>query len=198
MVEVAQRDGDFMIAASPRSRNRTSLRRYSDVPRKHRMGRPWNIPSLRRTSFVTVGASVEGLAHVFESSGEVEFELLDRLCDSSPSTIENLSFIFRRLDLCVTTYPAAGSHRCRSARERKSRFWDFNRATIQRAPTRFRDVPTTSARKTLISAGGSRRTMPLESHRSSELTLRCREPRHLKCDTWQQSNIRDVEVKFRA
>jgi len=133
MVEVAQRDGDFMIRPrSPRSRKSHSLRRYSDVPRKHRMGRPWNIPSYDEPHSVTVGASVEGLAHVFESSGEVEFELFGtdlRLIAFNEEQSDELSFIFTDLTSGVTTYPA-----CRfphvSVRERTEESdLDFNRAT---------------------------------------------------------------------
>jgi len=51
MVEVAQRDGDFMIRPRHPITKIALVTSVLRRTRKHRMGRPWNIPSLRRTSF---------------------------------------------------------------------------------------------------------------------------------------------------
>jgi len=175
-----KRDGDFMIRPRHPITKIALVTSVLRRTRKHRMGRPWNIPSYDEPHSVTVGASVEGLAHVFESSGEVEFETVwDRLCDSSLQrrTVDELSFIFTDLTSGVTTYPACRFLTVVGPRENGRVDLDFNRANESSVRlTDFATLPTTLRQETTYQCGWKpAKRCPLSRIRSSELTLRCRE-----------------------
>ena len=169
MVEVAQRDGDFMIR--PRHPDHENRTRYVGTPTY-----PASTEWVARGTFlpydephsVTVGASVEGLAHVFESSGEVEFELLGqtlRLIAFNEEQSDELSFIFTDLTSGVTTYPACRFLTVVGPRENGRVDLDFNRATNPAcAYTDFATCPLPPPGNHLSVRVEAGETMPLESH----------------------------------
>ncbi len=133
LIEVCRRDGQFMIRPrDPDHANRTGYTGTPTYPASvrwvaHGMFVPYDEPRP-----VSVGASVDGLTHVFTSSGEVEFELSGtalRLIAFDEEQTDELSFIFTDLTSGVTTYPACRFLTVDGPRTDGRVVVDFNRAT---------------------------------------------------------------------
>jgi len=115
-----------------------------------------------------VGASIDGLEHVFQSSGEVEFELSGqklRLIAFDEEETDELSFIFSDVTSGVTTYPACRFLTVNGALEDGRVDMDFNRATNPVcAYTDFATCPLPPAGNRLPVRVEAGEKMPLNSH----------------------------------
>ncbi|MFC9120493.1 DUF1684 domain-containing protein [Streptomyces sp. NPDC057067] len=110
VIEVAKRGGhDILRPRHPGNALRTAFTRtpaYAPDPRWVRPGRfvPFDAPRA-----VTVGAAVEGLEHVYDSPGQVEFELdgaVHRLTAFNGRAAGSLTVLFTDATSGVTTYAA--------------------------------------------------------------------------------------------
>jgi hypothetical protein len=144
VVEVARRDGHFMIR--PRHPDHIIRTRYDGTPTyapsTHWVARGTFIPYDPPRS-ITVGASVEGLEHVYESPGEVEFELAGRqhrLIAFNDEDPEELFFVFSDLTAGTETYAACRFLSAKVARDDGAVLLDFNRAT--NPPCAYTDFAT--------------------------------------------------------
>ncbi|MFJ6984884.1 MULTISPECIES: DUF1684 domain-containing protein [unclassified Streptomyces] len=144
VIEVAKRGGhDILRPRHPDSALRTAFTRtpaYAPDPRWVREGRfvAYDVPRA-----VTVGAAVEGLEHVYDSPGEVEFELdgetyrLTAFNGHAPGT---LTVLFTDATSGVTTY-AANRALSLAAPDAEGRVTvDFNRAG--NLPCAYTDLAT--------------------------------------------------------
>lgn len=110
IVEVAHRNGDFMIR--PRDPNHELRRRYSGTP-TFAASTEWvvigTLLSCDEPRPISVGASVEGLTHVYTSPGEIEFELAGqrlRLIAFNGEESDELFIVFTDLTSGTTSYAA--------------------------------------------------------------------------------------------
>lgn len=169
VVEVCRRDGQFMIR--PRNPNNEVLARYSGTP-TYPPSVAWVIEgtfiAYAEPRSVTVGATVEGLAHVHVSSGEAEFVIEGRTLRLTAFNDEvpgELSIIFSDLTSGTTTYPACRFLTINSPRDDGSVVVDFNRATNPAcAYTNFATCPLAPTGNQLpirVEAGEKR---PVDSH----------------------------------
>jgi uncharacterized protein (DUF1684 family) len=133
LIEVCRRDGQFMIRPrDPDHPNRTGYAGTPTYPASAAWVAEGTFVAYDEPRPVTVGASVDGLTHVFTSSGEIEFELLGtrlRLVAFDEEDSDELSFIFTDLTSGVTTYPACRFLTVDGPREDGRVIMDFNRAT---------------------------------------------------------------------
>jgi uncharacterized protein (DUF1684 family) len=144
LIEVAKRGGhDILRPRHPGNALRTGFSRtpaYAPDPRWVRTGRflPYDGP---RT--VTVGAAVEGLEHVYDSPGQVEFELAGethRLTAFNGRLPGSLTILFTDRTSGVTTY-AANRSLSLAAPDAEGRVTlDFNRAA--NLPCAYTDLAT--------------------------------------------------------
>jgi uncharacterized protein (DUF1684 family) len=132
-IEVALRNGQFMVR--PRSPHHDVRTHYTGTP-TYPATSEWVVPGrfvpYVEPQSVTVGASIDGLEHVFQSSGEVAFELSGlhlRLIAFDEDETDELSFIFSDLTSGVSTYPACRFLTVNAPREDGHVTVDFNRAT---------------------------------------------------------------------
>lgn len=131
-VEIASRDGNDIIR--PRSPSNVALAHYTGTPTfapSPRWVATGHLARLETPRAVEVDATVEGLAHVFESPGVVEFELegqFHTLIAFNGETPDELFIIFTDATSGSSTYAA-----CRfltvSAPDDDHVTLDFNRAT---------------------------------------------------------------------
>jgi uncharacterized protein len=144
VVEVALRDGNVMIR--PRHPDHVVRTRYDGTP-----SYPPNTDWVARATFVaydpprsiTVGASVEGLEHVYASPGEVTFQLAgrsQRLIAFNDEDPEELFFVFTDLTAGMTTYPACRFLTATAPSAGGDVVLDFNRAT--NPPCAYTDFAT--------------------------------------------------------
>jgi uncharacterized protein len=144
VMEVARRDGHYMIR--PRHRDHVTRTGYKGTPTY-----PPDINWVVQGTFipydpprsVIVGASVEGLEHVYESPGEVDFEVArrhHRLIAFNDEAPDELFIVFTDMTAGIETYaacrflsaaaPSAGGHVV----------LDFNRST--NPPCAYTDFAT--------------------------------------------------------
>lgn len=144
VIEVAKRGGyDIVRPRHPGNRLRTEFTRtpaYAPDPRWVVTGRyvPFDAPRP-----VTVGASVEGLQHVYDAPGELEFELdgaTYRLTAFNGSRPGSLQVLFLDATSGVTTYAANRSLSVEPPAEDGGVVLDFNRAT--NLPCAYTDLAT--------------------------------------------------------
>jgi uncharacterized protein (DUF1684 family) len=144
VVEIARRDGHFMIR--PRHRDHSVRTRYDGTP-TYSPSTEW----VAKGTFIpydpprsiTVGASVEGLEHVYESPGEVEFEVAGRrhhLIAFNDEDPDELFFVFTDLTAGTETYAACRFLSAKVAHESGTVVLDFNRAT--NPPCAYSDFAT--------------------------------------------------------
>jgi uncharacterized protein (DUF1684 family) len=169
VIEVALRDGQFMIR--PRDPHHDVRARYTGTP-TYAANREWAVPGIflpyEKPRTITVGASIEGLEHVFQSSGDVAFELSGqelRLIAFDEEETGELSFIFSDLTSGVTTYPACRFLTVSAAREDGRVNMDFNRATNPMcAYTEFATCPLPPAGNRLPVSVEAGEKVPASSH----------------------------------
>jgi len=144
LVEVGRRDGHFMIR--PRHPDHGIRANYAGTPTY-----PPSVDWVVRGSFVaydaprpiTVGASVEGLTHVYESSGEVEFTLeghVHRLVAFNGEGPDELFFVFADATSGTTSYAACRFLTADAPGPDRHVTLDFNRAT--NPPCAYTDFAT--------------------------------------------------------
>jgi uncharacterized protein (DUF1684 family) len=169
LIEVALRDGQFMIR--PRDPRHDVRARYTGTP-TYAASREWAVPGIflpyEEPRAITVGASIEGLEHVFQSSGDVAFELSGRdlrLVAFDEEETDELSFIFSDLTSGVTTYPACRFLTVSAAGEDGQVIMDFNRATNPMcAYTEFATCPLPPAGNRLPVSVEAGEKVPPTSH----------------------------------
>ncbi|MEU2629865.1 DUF1684 domain-containing protein [Kitasatospora sp. NPDC007106] len=144
VIEVAKRGGhDILRPRHPGNRLRVDhihTPAYPPDPRWVLAGRylPFDPPRA-----VTVGAAVEGLQHVYDAPGQVEFELdglTHRLTVFNGARPGSLQVLFTDATSGVTTYPANRSLSVDAPDERGTVVLDFNRAT--NLPCAYTDLAT--------------------------------------------------------
>jgi uncharacterized protein len=144
IVEVALRDGDFMIR--PRHPDHVVRTRYDGTPTF-----PPSTDWVAQATFVpyhpprsiTVGASVEGLEHVYESPGEVTFDLAGlshRLVAFNEEDPDELFIVFTDQTAGTSTYAACRFLVARAPMAGGDVVLDFNRAT--NPPCAYTDFAT--------------------------------------------------------
>jgi uncharacterized protein len=170
VVEVARREDRYMIR--PRDPQNAVRICYDGTPTY-----PASIEWVAKGIFlpydepqsVIVGASVDGLTHVFETSGEVEFELLGqtlRLIAFNEERSNELSFIFKDQTSGVTTYPACRFLTVDGPHDDGTLDVDFNRATNPAcAYTDFATCPLPPARNHLPVRVEAGEKAPTSTHR---------------------------------
>ncbi|MGW4882547.1 DUF1684 domain-containing protein [Streptomyces sp. NPDC004262] len=144
VIEVAKRGGhDIVRPRHPGNALRTAFTgtpAYEPDPRWVLPGRfqPYDTPRP-----VTVGAAVEGLEHVYDSPGQVEFELdgaVHRLTAFNGHTPGALMVLFTDKTSGVTTYAANRSLQISAPDAEGTVTIDFNRAT--NLPCAYTDLAT--------------------------------------------------------
>ncbi|MFJ8861762.1 DUF1684 domain-containing protein [Streptomyces sp. NPDC102451] len=144
VIEVAKRGGhDILRPRHPGNALRTAFTRtpaYAPDPRWVRTGRfvPFDAPRA-----VTVGAAVEGLEHVYDSPGQVEFELdgtVHRLTAFNGRAAGSLTVLFTDATSGVTTYAANRSLPVAAPDAEGRVTLDFNRAA--NLPCAYTDLAT--------------------------------------------------------
>jgi uncharacterized protein len=144
VVEIARRDGHFMVR--PRNPDHVVRTRYDGTPTYspsadwvvHGTFVPYDPPRS-----ITVAANVEGLEHVYESPGEVEFDfggLAHRLIAFNDEEPDELFFVFTDLTAGTETYAACRFLSAKAADDRGAVTLDFNRAT--NPPCAYTDFAT--------------------------------------------------------
>jgi uncharacterized protein (DUF1684 family) len=143
IVEVARRDGSFMIR--PRDPNHEVRRRYSGTP-TYAASIDWvasgTLDPYDEPRPITVGATVEGLTHVYMSPGEIEFELAGqtlRLIAFNGEEVDDLFIVFTDLTSGTTSYAACRFLNVDAPVEGHVTL-DFNRAT--NPPCAYSDFAT--------------------------------------------------------
>jgi hypothetical protein len=133
IVEVAHRDGSFMIR--PRDPNHEVRRRYSGTP-TYAASTEWvaigTLVPYDEPRTINVGASVEGLTHVYSSPGEIEFELAGqrlRLIAFNGEESDELFIVFTDLTSGTTSYAACRFLGVDAPGSDDRVTLDFNRAT---------------------------------------------------------------------
>jgi uncharacterized protein (DUF1684 family) len=133
IVEIARRDGQFMLR--PRHPDNVVRTRYAGTPT---FGP--SVDWVARGTFlpydpprsITVGASIEGLEHVYESPGEVDFELAGqhhRLIAFNDESPDELFLVFTDLTAGSETYAACRFLSADFPHDHGEVVLDFNRAT---------------------------------------------------------------------
>ena len=144
VVEVSRRDGHFMIR--PRHPDNPVRTKYSGTP-TYPGSTDWVVTGRMITydvpRSVTVGATVEGLEHISESPGEIEFTLAGqdcRLIAFSDEDPDELFIVFTDQTAATTTYAACRFLTVRAPGPDGSVTLDFNRAT--NPPCAYTDFAT--------------------------------------------------------
>ena len=144
VIEVAKRGGhDILRPRHPGNALRTAFTHtpaYEPDPRWVRLGRflPFDEPRA-----VTVGAAVEGLEHVYDSPGQVEFELdgaVHRLTAFNGKDPGSLMVLFTDKTSGVTTYAANRALQVAPPDGEGGLTLDFNRAS--NLPCAYTDLAT--------------------------------------------------------
>jgi uncharacterized protein len=143
-VEIARRDDHFMIR--PRHPDHVTRTQYAGTPTF-----PPSTDWVARGTFIpydpprsiNVAASVEGLEHVYESPGEVEFAFAGqrlRLIAFSDEAPDELFIVFSDLTAGTETYAACRFLSAKVANDGDAVVLDFNRAT--NPPCAYTDFAT--------------------------------------------------------
>ncbi|MFD9125538.1 DUF1684 domain-containing protein [Kitasatospora sp. NPDC059571] len=145
VIEIARRGGHHILRPRHPDNglrlNYTHTPAYTPDPRWSVTGRylPFDAPRA-----VTVGAVVEGLQHVYDAPGQIEFELADgrsyRLTAFNGSRPGSLQVLFTDATSGVTTYPANRALSVAAPDDRGRVVVDFNRAT--NLPCAYTDLAT--------------------------------------------------------
>ncbi|MFF8316154.1 DUF1684 domain-containing protein [Streptomyces bobili] len=167
LIEVAKRGGhDILRPRHPGNALRTAFSHtpaYAPDPRWVREGRFLPHPRPRP---VTVGAAVEGLEHVYDSPGQVEFELAGttyRLTAFNGGTPGSLTVLFTDATSGVTTYAANRSLHLAAPDGEGRVTLDFNRAgNLPCAYTDLATCPLPPAENRLPVAVEAGERIPLE------------------------------------
>ncbi|MEU1606257.1 DUF1684 domain-containing protein [Micromonospora matsumotoense] len=172
VLEVARRGGrDILRPRRPDHPLRTGFRgtpTYPPTPRWVLGGRyvPFDVP--RPT---TVGAAVEGLAHVYDAPGRIEFSVDGvplRLTAFDGFTPGSLSVLFTDATSGVTTYPANRALAVDAPDAHRRVTLDFNRATnLPCAYTDFATCPLPPVENRLPVAVEAGEKLPYERHASA-------------------------------
>jgi uncharacterized protein (DUF1684 family) len=160
VVEVAKRGGyDILRPRHPDNglrRNFTGTPAYAPDPRWARAGRYVPFDEPRPT---TVGAAVEGLQHVYDAPGEVEFEIdgtTHRLTAFNGQAPGSLLVLFTDATSGVTTYAANRSLSIDAPDPEGRVLVDFNRAS--NLPCAYTDLATCP-----LPPAGNRLPVPVEA-----------------------------------
>ncbi|WEH38211.1 DUF1684 domain-containing protein [Streptomyces sp. NBC_01218] len=144
VIEVAKRGGhDILRPRHPENVLRTGFTRTPVYAPDTRWVRPGRFVPFEQPRPVTVGASVEGLEHVYDSPGEVEFELageVHRLTTFNGTRPGSLMALFTDRTSGVTTYAANRSLQIAAPDEDGAVVVDFNRAG--NLPCAYTDLAT--------------------------------------------------------
>jgi uncharacterized protein (DUF1684 family) len=166
VIEVAKRGGhDIVRPRHPDNPLRTAFTHtpaYAPDPRWVRTGRflPFEEPRP-----VTVGAAVEGLQHVYDAPGVVEFELdgaTHRLTAFNGRRPGSLMVLFTDATSGVTTYPANRSLTVEAPDGQGTVVIDFNRAS--NLPCAYTDLATCP-----LPPAGNRLPVPVEAGEKTPL-----------------------------
>jgi uncharacterized protein len=144
VVEVAKRGGHDIVR--PRHPEHDLVRNFTGTP-TFEPDPAWAVPgrfvSFRAPRAVTVGAAVEGLQHVYDAPGQIEFELggtTHRLTVFGGSTPDSFVILFNDTTSGVTTYGANRALAVDAPDEEGRVTLDFNRAT--NLPCAYTDLAT--------------------------------------------------------
>lgn len=144
LVEIARRDGSFMIR--PRHRDHLIRTQYRGTP-TYPPSVEWvlggRFVAYDAPRSVTVGATVEGLEHVYESPGEVEFRhsgKVLRLVTFNGDESDEFEIVFTDETAGSTTYAACRFLSVRGLGPNGEVALDFNRAT--NPPCAYTDFAT--------------------------------------------------------
>ena len=144
IVEICRRNEHFMIRPRhPDHANRTGYRGTPTYPANTDWVIRGRLTPHDRPQTVTVAASVEGLTHVYESPGEVDFVLAGqslRLIAFNGEESGELFFVFTDATSGVTTYPACRFLDVDPPGADNHVTLDFNRAT--NPPCAYTDFAT--------------------------------------------------------
>jgi uncharacterized protein len=144
VIEVAKRGGhDIVRPRHPENPLRTGFTRTPSYPPDQRWIRTGTFVPFETPRPVTVGAAVEGLQHVYDSPGQVEFELdgaVHRLTAFNGREPGSLLVLFTDATSGVTTYAANRSIGIAAPDERGAVTVDFNRAV--NLPCAYTDLAT--------------------------------------------------------
>lgn len=144
LIEVSRRDGQFMIRPrDPDNVVRTGYLGTPTYPPNSRWVANGTFIAFDAPRLVEVGASAEGLTHVFESSGEIEFELEQttmRLTTFNDDEPGELFIVFADLTSGSTTYASCRFLSVKSPGADGRVLVDFNRAT--NPPCAYTDFAT--------------------------------------------------------
>lgn len=144
VIEVAKRGGhDIVRPRHPGNALRTGFTRTPAYAPDPRWVRPGRFVPFEQPRPVTVGASVEGLEHVYDSPGQVEFELegeVHRLTAFNGALPGTLLALFTDRTSGVTTYAANRSLQIAAPDGEGGVHLDFNRAT--NLPCAYTDLAT--------------------------------------------------------
>lgn len=144
LVEVARRDGHFMVR--PRHPSNPVRTSYAGTP-AYRASMEWVVAGrfipydLPRS--IAVGANIEGLEHVYESPGEIQFNLAGsdlRLIAFNGDAPNELFIVFTDETAGTTTYAACRFLRVRGLSSDGRVQIDFNHAT--NPPCAYTDFAT--------------------------------------------------------
>jgi uncharacterized protein len=133
LVEVCRRDGQFMIRPrDPSNPIRTDYAGTATYPPKVEWAVRGIFHPYPSTQFVQVGASVDGLTQVYESKGEIQFEIAGqklRLVAFQDDDPDELFIVFTDETAGSTTYPACRFLTSDAPAHAGRVVLDFNRAT---------------------------------------------------------------------
>jgi uncharacterized protein len=167
VVEVAKRGGHDIIR--PRHPEHDLVQNFNGTP-TFEPDPEWAVPG-RYVAFeapkpVTVGAAVEGLQHVYDAPGEIEFDLRGtpyRLTVFGGSTAESFVILFNDATSGVTTYGANRALAVEAPDEQGRVTLDLNRATnLPCAYTDFATCPLPPAENRLPIAIEAGEKIPYE------------------------------------
>ncbi|MBW8705816.1 hypothetical protein MBT84_40020 [Streptomyces sp. MBT84] len=167
MIEVAKRGGHAILRPRhPDNELRTSFTYTPAFAPDVRWVRQGRFRPLEEPRPVTVGAAVEGLEHVYDSPGQVEFELdgsVNRLTAFNGKTPGSLMVMFTDKTSGVTTYAATRSLQIASPDAEGRVILDFNRAgNLPCAYTDLATCPLPPAENRLTVAIEAGEKIPLE------------------------------------
>lgn len=144
LVEIARRDGHVMLRARhPEHFVRTRYRGTPTFPPSIDWVVSGTFVPYDPPRSITVGASVEGLEHVYESPGEVEFELAGRhhrLVAFNEEEPDELFIVFTDVSAGAETYAACRFLSAKVSNANGEVVLDFNRAT--NPPCAYTDFAT--------------------------------------------------------
>jgi uncharacterized protein (DUF1684 family) len=144
VIEVAKRGGyDIVRPRHPENALRTGHTRTPAFPPDRRWVREGRYVPFEKPRAVTVGAAVEGLQHVYDAPGEIEFEIdggTHRLTAFNGRSPGSLQVLFTDATSGVSTYAANRTLSVDAPGEQGAVVLDFNRAS--NLPCAYTDLAT--------------------------------------------------------